>query len=152
MLPTPKKYKLVAGSAEGETTLNSFDNALLQSGLGNINLLRISSILPPQSAYTPDLEFPPGSLVPTAYGYVTSETEGERVAACVGIGLSLNSFGVIMEYAAKTTAKEAEAAVRRMLENAFAVRGLPLDEVKLVSTEHIVAKIGCAFAGVALWY
>lgn len=152
MLPTPKKYKLVAASAEGETMLNSFDNALLQSGLGNINLLRISSILPPQSTYEPDLEFPPGSLVPTAYGYVISEKEQECIAACVGIGLSLNSFGVIMEYAARGTKKEAEEAVARMLENAFAVRGLTLDEVKLASTEHIVAKIGCAFAGVALWY
>lgn len=78
MLPTPKKFKIVAASAEGETLLNSFDNALLQSGIGNVNLLRISSILPPESIYVPDLVLPPGSLVPTAYGYVISEKKGEK--------------------------------------------------------------------------
>lgn len=152
MLPTPKRYKLVAGSAEGETTLNAFDNALLQSGLGNINLLRISSILPPNSELAPELEFPPGSLVPTAYGYVVGQNKQERLAACVGIGLSLHSFGVIMEYAAKGTKAEAERAVRTMLENAFAARRMALADILLASTEHVVDSIGCSFAGVALWY
>src|SRR5206468_7432297 len=36
-----------AGNAEGSTPLNAFDNALLAAGIGNINLVRISSILPP---------------------------------------------------------------------------------------------------------
>ncbi|HBI56248.1 MAG: arginine decarboxylase, pyruvoyl-dependent [Eubacteriales bacterium] len=152
MLPTPKKFKIVAGSAEGETLLNSFDNALLASGIGNVNLLRISSILPPESIYVPDLVLPPGSLVPTAYGYVISEKKGEKIAACVGIGFSENSFGVIMEYAAKGTREEAEEKIRQMLKNAFAVRDLALKDVKLASTEHVVERIGCAFAAVALWY
>ncbi|MDD4657580.1 MAG: arginine decarboxylase, pyruvoyl-dependent [Eubacteriales bacterium] len=152
MLPTPKKFKIVAASAEGETLLNSFDNALLQSGIGNVNLLRISSILPPESIYVPDLVLPPGSLVPTAYGYVISEKKGEKIAACIGIGFSENSFGVIMEYAAKGTKEEAEEAIRQMLRNAFATRGLALKDMKLASTEHVVDRIGCAFAGVALWY
>jgi len=152
MLPTPQKFKIVAGSAEGETLLNSFDNALLQSGIGNVNLLRISSILPPESTYVPDLVLPPGSLVPTAYGYVISEKRGERIAACVGIGFSENSFGVIMEYAAKGTREEAEETIRQMLWNAFITRGIALKDIKLASTEHVVEKIGCAFAGVPLWY
>ena len=36
-----------AGHAEGGTALNAFDNALLAAGIGNINLIKISSILPP---------------------------------------------------------------------------------------------------------
>lgn len=142
----------MAGGAEGETRLNSFDNALLQSGIGNVNLLRISSILPPESVYVPDLVLPPGALVPTAYGYYISDRPGERIAAAVGIGLSKDSFGVIMEYAAPGTKKEAEAAVRRMLENAFSARGLVLADTKLAAAEKVVNHIGCTFAGVALWY
>lgn len=152
MLPTPKKFKLVAGSAEGNTLLNSFDNALLEAGIGNVNLLRVSSILPPAAEYIPDLAFPPGSLVPTAYGYVISEKKGEKIAACVGIGFSRDTFGVIMEYAAKGSKEDAEARIREMLNNAFATRGIPLVDVKLASTEHVVDKIGCAFAAVPLWY
>ncbi|WP_343064106.1 pyruvoyl-dependent arginine decarboxylase [Alkalicella caledoniensis] len=33
MLQTPIKFKILAGSAEGATTLNAFDNALLASGV-----------------------------------------------------------------------------------------------------------------------
>ncbi|NMB16013.1 MAG: pyruvoyl-dependent arginine decarboxylase, partial [Firmicutes bacterium] len=47
MLPTPEKFTLVAGGSEGPTGLNAFDNALLAAGLGNLNLVRVSSILPP---------------------------------------------------------------------------------------------------------
>ncbi len=152
MLPTPKKFNIVAGSAEGKTLLNSFDNALLAAGIGNVNLLRVSSILPPESEFTPDLSLPPGSLVPTAYGYVISEKQGEKIAACVGIGFSKDTFGVIMEYAGRGTKEEVEAMVRAMLKNAFETRGLPLMDIKLASTEHVVKGIGCAFAAVPLWY
>lgn len=47
MLQTPKKYFVTAGSAEGNNQLNAFDHALLKSGIGNLNLLRVTSILPP---------------------------------------------------------------------------------------------------------
>ena len=46
MLPTPKKFKIVAAAAEGHNNLTAFDNALLAAGIGNVNLVRISSILP----------------------------------------------------------------------------------------------------------
>ena len=152
MLPTPKKFKIVAGSAEGKTLLNSFDNALLEAGIGNVNLLRVSSILPPAAEYVSDLVLPPGSLVPTAYGYIISEKKGEKIAACVGIGFSEDTFGVIMEYAAQGTKEQAEARIKQMLINAFETRGLPLVDIKLASSEHVVDEIGCAFAAVPLWY
>ena len=33
------------GHAEGRTPLNAFDSALLAAGIGNVNLLKISSIV-----------------------------------------------------------------------------------------------------------
>ena len=39
-----------------------------------------------------------------------------------------------------------------MVEEAFAMRGLELDEVKIAAAEHTVVNIGCAFAAVPLWY
>ncbi len=40
------KAATTSGSAEGTTPLNAFDNALLAAGIGNINLVKVSSILP----------------------------------------------------------------------------------------------------------
>ncbi|MBO8125761.1 MAG: arginine decarboxylase, pyruvoyl-dependent [Firmicutes bacterium] len=152
MLPTPKKFTVVAGAAEGATRLNAFDNALLASGIGNLNLLRVSSILPPGCEEVEHLDIPPGSLTPTAYGSIISETPGKKIAAAVAIGFSENDFGVIMEYSGECSKEEAEAEVARMVEEAFKVRGRKLVRVLAKGSEIVVDKCACAFAAVALWY
>jgi len=152
VLPLPKKYFVTAGSSEGTTSLTAFDGALLNARVGNTNLLRVSSILPPGCEYEPGLVVPPGSLLPIAYGSITSSEPGDIISAAVGVGIKKDSFGVIMEFSGKCSKREAEEQVKRMVEEAFAMRGLELDEVKVAAAEHTVLNIGCAFAAVPLWY
>lgn len=152
MLPLPKKYFVTAAAAEGESHLTAFDGALLKARVGNTNLLRVSSILPPGCEYEPDLVVPPGSLLPIAYGSIVSDTPGETIAAAVAVGITPDSFGVIMEYSGNCTKEEAEAQVRAMVDEAFKIRDIKLAEVKVAVAEHKVEKIGCAFAAVPLWY
>lgn len=153
VLPTPQKFTLLAGSAEGPTRLNAFDNALLKAGIGNVNLIRVSSILPPGAVEYEHLEIIPGSLMPTAYGTITSEIEGELIAAAVAIGIGdRDQYGVIMEFSGRTDRKHAEETVAEMARQAFISRGRPLEKLLVRGTEHRVEKIGCAFAAVALWY
>ncbi len=152
MLPTPEKFTLVAGKSEGPTGLNAFDNALLAAGLGNLNLVRVSSILPPGAKYVDEVSIPAGSLTPTAYGALISEVPGETIAAAVAVGMSEDSFGVIMEYSGRCSREEAEQKVVGMVENAFAQRQMPLKKTLVKSVEHKVESIGCVFAAVALWY
>lgn len=152
MLPTPKKFFLTAAGAEGDSELTAFDNALLAGRIGNINLIRVSSILPPGAEYDPQLVIPPGSLVPTAYGYIISEEPGQLIAAAVGIGFSADTFGVIMEFSGFCGKQEAEARIENMLKEAFQSRGMEMVDMKIASVEHRVKKIGCALAAVPLWY
>jgi arginine decarboxylase len=141
-----------AGSAEGGTALNAFDNALLAAGIGNINLVRISSILPPD---VPVIDLPkvrPGALIPTAYAAVTSEVPGETIAAAVGYAVPEDpgKNGVIMEFHGQATRRDAQEATRAMLEEAFRVRGEPIREMKIFAVEHTVERMGCALAAVIL--
>lgn len=152
MLPTPKKYFLTAAAAEGKSKLTAFDNALLKGRIGNINLIRVSSILPPATELDDNLQIPPGSLVPTAYGSIVSDVPGETISAAVAVGLSDDSFGVIMEFSGKCTMAEAEQVIREMVREAFETRQKPLREIKVAAVEHKVEKIGCALAAVPLWY
>jgi len=152
MLPTPKKFFVTAGSAEGKNHLNAFDNALLKGRIGNLNLIRVTSILPPGVQYCPEMEIPPGSLVPTAYGYIISDVPGELIAAAVGVGFSKDSFGVIMEFSGICTREEAEKAIEKMLTEAFETREMELAGKRIAVVEHRVVKIGCALAAVPLWY
>ncbi len=152
MLPTPTKFTVVAASAEGGTELNAFDNAILKAGIGNLNLLRVSSILPPGARLVDKLTIAPGSLVPTAFGTIADERPGELISAAIAVGRSTDTYGVIMEFSGHCGRAEAEARARAMVEEAFAVRGLPLADVIVRAVEHRVQRCGCAFAGVALWY
>lgn len=152
MLPTPKKYYLTAAASEGKTKLTAFDNALLKGRVGNINLVRVSSILPPDAELDESLEIPPGSLVPTAYGSIVSDVPGELIAAAVAVGVGEDSFGVIMEFSGKCTKAEAEEIIKEMVREAFETRKKPLKEIKVAAVEHRVEKIGCALAAVPLWY
>ncbi|WP_041313580.1 pyruvoyl-dependent arginine decarboxylase [Heliomicrobium modesticaldum] len=152
MLPVPKKFFITAAAAEGKSKLTAFDNALLKAGIGNVNLVRVSSILPPECEYAPDMKIPYGALVPTAYGSIVSDIPGETIAAAIAVGVSPDSFGVIMELTGKFTKEEAEARITRMVQEAFEVRGMELKEIKVQAVDHTVETIGCAFAAAPLWY
>ena len=152
MTKTVSLAAATAGHAEGGTALNAFDNALLAAGIGNINLIKISSILPPD---VPVVELPkirPGALVPTAYAAITSETPGETVTAAVGYALPDDPAknGVIMEFHGVATRDEAERQIRAMLDEAFRVRGEPIAEIRVVAVDHRVERIGCALAAITL--
>jgi len=152
MLPLPRKYFVTAASAEGNTELTAFDSALLKARVGNTNLLRVSSILPPGCVYDPELVIPEGSLLPIAYGEMVCDEAGTKISAAVAVGIKKDSFGVIMEFSGKCSKEEAEKQAISMVKEAFSIRNLDLEEIKIASTEHVVEKIGCAFAAVPLWY
>ena len=152
MLDTPRTFCLVAGAAEAQTRLTAFDRALLEAGIGNVNLVKMSSILPPHAKEAAELRIPPGSLVPTAYGAMTSEHPGELIAAAVAVGIGpADDYGVIMEFSGRCTKQEAEAAVRAMVEEAFLYRERTLERVLVQGVEHRVDKIGCVLAACVLW-
>jgi len=146
------KVAATSGHAEGSTPLNAFDNALLAAGMGNVNLVKVSSILPPTVEIVPLPHLTPGALVPTAYAAITSEVPGEVVAAAVGWARPVDPArnGVIMEFHDKGTREEAERAIVHMLEEAFRVRGWAIRDMKVEAVEHRVERTGCALAAVAL--
>ncbi|HET6319190.1 MAG TPA: arginine decarboxylase, pyruvoyl-dependent [Chloroflexota bacterium] len=141
-----------AGAAEGDTELNAFDNALLAAQVGNLNLIRVSSVLPQDAAF---LDVPPqitpGALVPTVYAFHVSDRAGDVVAAAVGIGVGEGSHGMIYESHGNSR-HQVEENVRQMIHEGFARRGLCLKEVIVRSIEHKVERIGCAVAAVVLWW
>lgn len=152
MLPRPTKYSLVCGVGDSATKLNAFDMALLNSGVGNLNLLKVSSILPPSAEYIDELVIPPGSLTPVAFGTTSSDVQGEEIAAAVAIGLSEDTYGVIMEFSGRCSKEEAEERVIEMAREAFRMRDLPLVKVVSKAVSHTVENCGSVFAGVVLWY
>ena len=150
---TPTQYFLVSGASDGYTPLNAFDGALLQAGIGNTNIVKMSSIVPPHCQLVVPVALPPGSLVPAAYASITSDIPGEVISAGVAVALpeDQNQNGLIMEYSAKGERLRIEEIVRNMAVEGMKLRGWPIKELKSVVVECRVKKVGAALAAVVLW-
>jgi arginine decarboxylase len=154
MVKTPTKFFLTAGSSEGYMPLNAFDGALLDAKVGDTNLVRMSSILPPACTEIEPVALPYGSLVPIAYASIIDQMPGEKISAGVAVAIPQNPEepGLIMEYSARGRKDDIEEMVRRMAEEGFKMRGRKLREIKSIAIEHKVQSTAAAFAAVVLWY
>ena len=149
----PNLLWTTVGHAEGETRLNAFDNALIAAGIGDWNLVKVTSVAPPGARFIerrPEAES--GSVVPVVLASVESAHPGERVTASVAVGEGNGSHGMIMEASGASDEEEIEATVRRMLNESFMRRGLELETVTVRSVSHTVEKVGASVAAVILWW
>ena len=150
MYERPTKVCLVWGAAEGDSELTAFDNALLKAGIGHCNLIAVTSIFPEGAVLAPLPEIPTGTLTPTVYAKMVSETPGETISSCIGVGVT-NKGGVLMEAHGPWSAEEIEDRVQRMVEEGMQKRGLEPFELHFATAEHVVEKIGSAVAAAVLW-
>lgn len=155
IIKTPTKFFLVSGSSEGFSLLNAFDGALLASGVGDTNLVKMSSILPPGCGelHPPPVPLPQGALVPVAYASLSSDLPGEVISAAVAIGIpkDANLAGLIMEYSAKAEEGVVVERVKKMVEKGMELRNRSIKEIVSISATHRVVDIAAVFAGVVLW-
>jgi arginine decarboxylase len=153
IIKTPTHYFLVSGASEGFTLLNAFDGALLRAGIGDTNLVKMSSIVPPRCQLISPIPLPPGSLVPTAYASITSDVPGEIISSAVAVALpkELHYPGLIMEYSARGPRAEIEETVRQMAIEGMKLRGREIKDLKSIAVEHKVQKAGATLAAVVLW-
>ena len=81
--------KIVESAGEGSTLLSAFDNALQNAGVSNYNLIRLSSIIPPNSKVTkiPHYQTPPAEFGYKLYNVMAemrSSEAGKYLAAGIG--------------------------------------------------------------------
>jgi len=155
IIQTPTKFFLVQGSSEGFSLLNAFDGALLASGVGDTNLVKMSSILPPgcKELNPPPVSMPQGALVPVAYASLCSDVPGEVISAAVAIGIPEDAerAGLIMEYSARAEESVVVSQVKKMVEKGMEMRKRAIRQIMSISATYQVVNIGAVFAGVVLW-
>ena len=153
IIKTPTHYFLVFGASEGFTPLNAFDGALLSAGIGDTNLVKMSSIVPPRCQQISPVPLPAGSLVPTAYASITSDVPGELISSAVAVALPKEPHypGLIMEYSARGSRTEIEETVRRMALEGMKLRMREIKDLQSLAVEHRVQRVGATLAAVVLW-
>lgn len=157
----PKKVFLASGEGEGSTHLNAFDAALLDAGIGNLNLVRVSSVVPPKARVSLLVDrmgqgmvhLARGAIVPVVYGSIVSDQIGKTVASALAVGLPerLSENGMIFEIGIEGNKIAAETAVERMLVEALTIRGSKLHKMIVVSSEITVSRgFVCAISAAVL--
>lgn len=146
----PRAYFLAAGAGDASSPLVAFDRALLSVGLGNINLVRLSSILAPGLPNARPAQIQTGAFVGAAYATVSSNTAGALIAAAVAVAhpMEEDRESIIMEKAGMIPAKDIESQTVEMAIQALTSRGLRLKNVETVRIEHVVSVVGSVFAAV----
>lgn len=153
IVQTPSKFFLVSGASEGYSLLNAFDGALLASGIGDVNLVKLSSILPPYCEKIDPIRLPFGALVPVAYASITSNRSSERISSAVAIGIpkDKSQAGLIMEFSDRYDREYVENKVVLMVQEGMLMRDRAIDKIVSISATHMVKDNGACFAGVVLW-
>jgi len=140
------KVSITSGRAEGPTKLNAFDNALLDAEIGDVNLIKVSSILPSGTEIVPVPKFLAGDMVNCVLAYESSEVNGDLISAAVAVATS-DYFGCVVENTGinkdpEDVKNEAESMVRYMMD----VRGLNIKEIIVADKSHVVKKQGAVVA------
>jgi len=142
------KIAIVSGKAEGPTKLNSFDNALLDAGIGNVNLIKVSSMLEKNTELMKLPKLNPGSMINCVLSCVSSDKKGNLISASVAIAIGDN-LGCVVENSQinqdpEEVRKESVAMVKYMME----VRGETIHELIVEEINHTVENIGTVVASV----
>ncbi len=90
------KIAIVSGKDEGPTKLNAFDNALSDGGIGDVNLIKVSSMLAGNTKIEPLPKLKAGAMVNCVLSEVTSDTPGDEITAVIAVAIG-EPLGCVVE-------------------------------------------------------
>ena len=90
------KIAIVSGKDEGPTKLNAFDNALTDAGIGDVNLIKVSSMLAGNTEIEDLPKLKSGSMVNCVLSEISSDNPGDRITAVVAVAIG-EKLGCVVE-------------------------------------------------------
>ncbi len=132
------KIAIVSGKDEGPTKLNAFDNALTHAGIGDVNLIKVSSMLAGNTQIEKLPKLKPGAMVNCVLSEITSDNPGDEITAVVAVAIG-EKLGCVVETSGTNKDSdelidEAKEMVRYMMEKRDA-------EIRELIVEYTTAKV-----------
>ena len=114
------RIAIVSGKDEGPTKLNAFDNALSNAGIGDVNLIKVSSMLSGNAEICDLPKLKPGSMVNCVLSSITSDNPSDIITVVVAVAIG-EELGCVVETSgtnkdSNDLIKEAEEMVKYMME------------------------------------
>ena len=142
------KIAIVSGKDEGPTKLNAFDNALSDAGIGDVNLIKVSSMLAGNAEIIDLPTLKPGSMVNCVLSEITSDVPGEEITAVVALAIG-EELGCVVETTGRNQKledliDEAKFMVKYMMDT----RGVEIKELIVEPSTTTVKNIASVIASV----
>lgn len=142
------KIAIVSGTDEGPTKLNAFDNALSDAGIGDVNLIKVSSMLAGETEIETLPKLKAGAMVNCVLSEITSDNPGDQITAVVGVAIG-KELGCAVEACGTNKdpdelIDEAEKMVKYMMEK----RNVEIQDLIIEYATATVENIASAIASV----
>lgn len=145
----PSKFFITHSSAVSPTSdLNAFDKALINSGIGEQNLVSVSSVIPIGAELIEPCKMPMGAVTHCVLAQMRGRN-GDLISAGIAFAYRKDGYG---GYVAESHIFGGEEAVRNDLRRKIAemqkIRGVELDEPTIVTETLEVPEngYGCCLA------
>ncbi len=132
------EISLTKGASEGPTKLNAFDNALLEADIGDVNLIPVSSMLPPNTKIIPMPELKPGEMTNCVLSHQYSDNPGDQITAVIAFARAKEMGCVIETKGINRSVKDLKKEARFMAEYMIEKRGLEIIDYRCITQTHIV--------------
>ncbi|MFX1486043.1 MAG: pyruvoyl-dependent arginine decarboxylase [Promethearchaeota archaeon] len=142
----PKRFFVTSGKASSSTSItNAFDEALLNAGIGQYNLVEVSSIIPPDAKQVHRLiEIPAGIVVFAIIARKDGKSE-EAIGAGIGWAWGILSTGkrlgiVVKEETGSRDPDLIKAELEKKLKEMASIRNMKLLEIHTRAEQMEVPK------------
>ena len=142
------RIAIVSGSSEGPTELNAFDNALYEAEIGDVNLIKVSSMLGANTKVEKLPKLKAGSMVNCVLSSLTSENEGEELIACVAVAIGEELGCVVEANGTNQNPEDIKNEAIEMVKYMMDKRNVKIKELIVEEAHHTVKEIGSAIAAV----
>lgn len=142
------KIAIVTGKDEGPTKLNAFDNALSDAGIGDVNLIKVSSMLAGNAEIC---ELPPlkaGSMVNCVLSSVTSDNPGDEISAVIGLAIGEELGCVVETTGINKKLEDLENETKYMVRYMMEKRNVEIKDLIIKTSSATVENIASVVASV----
>lgn len=136
MLEIPTKFFVTSGEAISKVSeLNAFDQALINAGIGEQNLISVSSVLPIGIKQVERQKLPTGAIIHCVLAQQRGN-EGEMISAGIAYAFRLDGQGgYVAEGHMHGTQKNLKEFLKWKIEEMAALRGTQLDKINYKTQE-----------------
>ena len=142
------KIAIVSGKDEGPTKLNAFDNALSKAGIGDVNLIKVSSMLAGNAEIQDLPKLKAGAMVNCVLSEVTSDNPGDEITSVIAVATGEKLGCVVETNGINENADELIEEAKRMVTYMMDRRDVEIRDLIVECSTAKVEKIASAVSAV----